>query len=127
MIGSFAGFVFSVSEDQVKNFISLSREASARYANHEVMGQKAKKEFLGPNLSTGSFTMELSAQQGVSPMAALRVLEQYINSGRSSPFILGGKNLGRYVITKKSEEYQLITKGGQVIKAKVDVTMEEYR
>lgn len=127
MIGSFAGIQFKVSDDVLRTFRNLTRTTSARFANHEVIGVKPKKEYLGPGLKTGSFSIDLIAYLGVDPMTAINKLDRYVESGRDSPFILGGRNLGRFVILTKSEEYGMITNRGKVISCTVDVEMEEYQ
>ena len=127
MIGSFAGVSFRVSYGHVLNFHSLSKDASGRYATHEVIGLKPKKEFLGPGFDSAQFTMELHASQGVNPTEVIRVMEEYSQSGRYSYFILGGRNLGKYVVTSISQAYEIIMQSGKVMYAKLDVGLEEYR
>lgn len=126
MIGSFADIHFVASNRRVRNFNDLEKQVSGRWANHAVIGRKPKKEFLGPDFDVGSFTMHLNAAYGVRPMAAIRSLESFVLTGRASVFILGGRNLGRFVVVSIGEAYEIISQGGKVVKAKVDVSMEEY-
>lgn len=127
MIGSFAGIHFETSDRRILNFLQLSRQKSARYANHEVIGAKPKKEYLGPGLDGITFSMTLDSQYGVSPKQCIRKLDQSIDRGKKSPFILGGWNLGRFVIMDKSDAFDIVTNRGGVVQAKIDVTLEEYR
>jgi len=127
VIGSFAGIRFETSDSRILNFLQLSREKSARFANHEVIGAKPKKEHLGPGLDSLDFTMALDAEHGVKPKVTIRMLDRVIDSGKNSPFILGGWNLGRFVIVSKSDTYDIITNRGGIVQAKVDVSLEEYR
>lgn len=126
MIGSFAGVVFKVSTDEVQTFRGLTRTTRSRYANHEVIGTKPVKEYLGPGLSTMSFAMELRADLGVNPMEMIRRLDTAMASGASFPFILGGKNLGEYSILTKGEEYGIILQNGAVVSCTIDLELEEY-
>lgn len=127
MIGAYGGVVFSTSDHRIQNFLNLKRESTGRYQNHETINTKPKSEFLGSGLDSLSFSMELSAFHGVSPMSVINRLRGYVQNGVTAKFILGGRNLGRYKITTLSESYDVITHGGGVMTAKVDVTLEEYR
>ena len=69
MIGSYAGISFTVSEDKVQTFQEMSRETASRWNTHEVIGAKPKQEFLGPDLDSMTFTMQLSAW-GVSALCS---------------------------------------------------------
>lgn len=126
MIGSYAGIVFQTSDQVINTFQGLTRTTTARFADHDVIGTKPKKEFLGPGLMSGSFSMELSSQWGIRPMDIIKKLDRYISTGRESRFILGGHNLGRFVMLSKSEEYGTVTNKGTVISCKIDVELEEY-
>lgn len=127
MIGAFGNVMFRTSDARVQNFTDLKRESTSRFANHETINTKPKSEFLGPGLDTLSFSMELSAYRGVSPIGVINVFRAYIQTGRAENFILGGRNFGKYKVMSVSEGYGIITNRGQIISAKVDVTLEEYR
>ena len=77
MIGMFAGIGFTVSEGQVQTFAEMSRETSARWSAHEVIGAKPKQEFLGPDLGGVSFTMHLAAWRGSEPDPAGRAAAKF--------------------------------------------------
>lgn len=126
MIGSFGKVYFSTSDRRVQNFIDLKRNSTARYANHEVINSKPKSEFLGPGLDTLSFSMELSVFNGVSPMGVINQFRTFIRKGKTSNFILGGRNFGQYKMTSLSEAYDIVTNRGTVMSAKVDISLEEY-
>ncbi len=126
MIGSFAGIRFETSDSRILTFLGLSRETSARFANHETIGTKPKKEYLGPSSGGITFTIQLDAQYGVSPKATIRKLDSVMSSGSNSNFILGGWNMGRYVLTKKTDAFGIITNRGGVVQANIDITLEEY-
>lgn len=111
----------------MQNFLDLKRDSQARFANHEVINDKPKSEFLGPGLDKLSFSMELSAYQGVKPMGIINQLRAFVREGETGSFILGGRNLGKYKILSVSESYGVITNTGGVVTAKVDVSLEEYQ
>ena len=48
MIGTFGtSIIFEVSEDHVLAFKKLTQDVKGRWASHETLGAKPKKEFLG--------------------------------------------------------------------------------
>lgn len=126
MLGMLGGVVFSVSEDKIKTFQGLKRDTSARYADHDVIGAKAKREFLGADLNTMSFSMSLSAFQGVSPLKQEELLREYCEKGEEQTLIIGGKNFGEFCIEKVSASYEIVNGDGEVLSAKIDVSLKEY-
>ena len=121
MIGSYAGISFTVSEDKVQTFQEMSRETAARWNTHEVIGAKPKQEFLGPDLDSMTFTMQLSAWRGVSPLQLAERLRQFCSKGEYDNLIVGGRNFGKYLIESVSETYHTVTNRGEVVQASVDV------
>ena len=120
--------VFRVSEDQQLTFRDLSRSVGAEWATHSRIGLKDQAEFLRPKLQQMTFTILLDATLGVRPRATLDLLAEYIETGCSFPFVLGGKRVGRHRwrITDQSEAWELIYNRGELVRAKVNVTMQEY-
>lgn len=127
MIGSYAGISFTVSEDKVQTFQEMSRETAARWNTHEVIGAKPKQEFLGPDLDSMSFTMNLSAWRGVSPLQLAERLRRFCQKGEVDNLILGGRNFGKYLIESVSETYDTVNNHGEVVQASVDVSLKEYQ
>ena len=85
-------------------------------------------EYLRPTLQKLTFTMELNASFGVRPRAVLDMLERHTEQGHVFPFVVGGRRVGRYRwrITDLSEAWETIYNRGELYRAKVNVTMEEY-
>jgi hypothetical protein len=126
MIGSFGGLLFQVSADVVQTFTELKRSAQGRFAQHEVIGAKPLTEYLGPDLDTGSFTMNLDASLGVNPSSMIEKVLSFARNGSASSFILGGRNFGVFNIVSASAAYGIVTGSGGVISAKIDVGLKEY-
>ena len=53
---------FSCSDSRVLTFQNLQVQKSARYASHDIIGQKPVNEYVGPSMTTLSFTIQLRAQ-----------------------------------------------------------------
>ena len=115
--------VFSVSDRRVLTFNDMNHSVGSSWATHSRIGLKDQVEYLRPTLQKLTFTMELNASLGVRPRAVLDMLE-----GHVFPFVVGGKRVGRYRwrITDLSEAWETIYNRGELYRAKVNVTMEEY-
>ena len=125
VVGNLGSLItFEVSSDKIQTFNSLSREVTT----HDVIGGKARSEFLGADLSDMSFSITLSANHGVRPRDTLERIEQAVENGEHFPFVLGGKMIGKYdwKITSVSESYDKIIADGCVVQAKVNITLQEY-
>lgn len=111
----------------MQTFAEMSRETSARWSAHEVIGAKPKQEFLGPDLGGVSFTMHLAAWRGVSPIRLAEQLREFCSNGEYDNLILGGRNMGKYLIESVGETYGVVTGRGEILSADVDVSLKEYR
>lgn len=128
-IGSWGNaLVFSTSDSRILTFKNFSRTVSSTWANHSRIGQKDRTEFIRPNLQSVTFTMELDATLGVRPRSMLDVLASAVESGEVNTLVLGGKRVGnnRFKIKNTGEAWDVFLQQGQLVRAKVDVTMEEY-
>ena len=61
--------VFEVSSRKVRTFRDLKRTHKARFATHNLIGNKPMLEYIGPDVAEITFTMQLSASLGINPTA----------------------------------------------------------
>ncbi len=128
-IGSWGSkIVFTVSDRKVLTFRDMTRTISADWATHSRIGLKDQVEYLRPALQKLTFTMELNALLGVRPRAMLDKLAACAEKGLVYPMVVGGRRVGknRWRITNLSEAWETVLDRGELIQAKVTVTMEEY-
>lgn len=120
--------VFQVSDAKVFTFDNLKRTVGGEWATHSRIGQKDQLEFLRPKLQQLTFDITLDASLGVRPRATLDLLTEYIETGCKFPFVLGGKRIGKnsWTITDMSEAWEVIYNKGELVRAKVNITMQEY-
>lgn len=120
--------VFSTSESKILTFDSFTRTVSSTWATHSRIGKKDQTEFLRPGLQKVTFTMELNALYGVRPRTILDTLAKAVEAGTVNTLVIGGKKVGanKWKITDTSEAWDIILNEGSLVKAKVNVTMEEY-
>lgn len=119
---------FKVSRKQVCTFDNFNQKLSSRWSESTPIGRKPVSEFNGPGLRSISFTMILDASLGVKPLEMLRKLRRIVGLGLVSYLVIGKSRVGfhKFRITSISEEWDTVLKGGELARAKVDVTMEEY-
>ncbi len=120
--------IFSVSDKRVLTFNDMQHSVGSAWATHSRIGLKDQVEYLRPTLQKLSFTIMLDATLGVRPRATMEMLERHTEAGHIFPFVVGGKRIGRHRwrITDLSEAWEVIYNRGELVQAKVNVTMEEY-
>lgn len=128
MIGALGNVVFKVSANYINTFQDFKRESSGRWAKHDIYGQKPKEEFLGPELDTISFKMELKASLGNNPRYDAEKLMILTRTGEALPLVIGGDAMGyyRWVVKKVEQEWEDIDPNGNVLSATVHITLTEY-
>jgi len=120
--------VFSVSDQRVLTFSDMNHSVGSSWATHSRMGQKDQTEYLRPNLQKLTFTITLDCNYGVRPRATLDRLAGHAERGDVYAFVVGGRRVGQYKwrITELSEAWEVVYNRGELARAKVNVTMEEY-
>ena len=115
--------VFEVSDETALILQEMTREISGRWAIHETMGAKPKAEFLGPGLQSVTLPIYLSAGLGVRPRT---VLER--EAGTAEYLVIGNRPVGGnpFRLTGSSETWNTIFNRGELAKATLSITLEEY-
>lgn len=127
-IGSLGEIVFQVSDETVLTITGMTREVSGRWAEHEVMGVKPKKEFLGAGSQKITLPITLSVGLGVKPRKTLELVERMVESGDAEYLILKGRPVGRnpFCLVSSSETWGHMYGHGELAKANLTITLEEY-
>lgn len=127
-LGSFGDIVFEVSSRRVLTFKDYKRETKARYASHEIIGQKPILEYLGPDGAELSFSMQFRADRGVNPATEADRVRQMCETGETNYFVLGGVVIGEHpwAIASVGENDAVIDNMGRIVQNKIDVTLKEY-
>lgn len=127
LIGSWGDVVFSVSRKEIKTFDGLKWDSGAKYAAHDRHLKAPLLEFTGTEVETINFTMLFSAFLGVNPMAEVSKLQRALRCGECHRLVIGPKAYGtRWVITKLSSSLERYDNRGNLLAAKVSVTMKSY-
>jgi hypothetical protein len=128
-IGNFGKLItFEVSDKKVLTFNNFSKTVSGNWGTHERVGKKPQSEFLGPGLQQISFDIVLSANLGVKPRFVITNIEKAIEKGRVEYLVIGAKKVGsnKWKITQMSESWGVVMSKGELQRAEVSLTLEEY-
>lgn len=127
-IGTLGEVVFTVSYDLVRTFQDYKRNSSARLQTHEIIGKKPVTEFLGPGLDSISFAIDLSAFKGVNPKEEAEKLRKIMQNGEYVNLVIAGSPVSdnKWVIESINESVSARDGKGNIIRAKVDITIHEY-
>ena len=128
-IGSWGNvLVFSTDDKRILTFSDFKRKISTQWAKHDRIGQKSSVEFLRADLQQVTFTVVLDASLGIRPRWILENLEKQVEYGNINPLVIGGKRVGQkeWRITELSEAWEIVLSKGELARAKLEVTMEEY-
>lgn len=103
-------------------------DSSVQYATHNRHLKDPLLEYTGTDLDTISFIMVFSAFLGVNPIAEITKLLNAERSGQIMRLVIGSKAYGKYkwVITKTSKDLERFDNKGNLITAKVSVSLKAY-
>lgn len=125
-LGSFGSLPFVCSTRMVRTFSELSRELSVRWAKHDLIGRKPALEYVGGELNSVSFKMRFDVSLGIAPKDGLDRLKRMMENKLSKTLIIGGENLGRYVIESIGEERRYHAGDGLCLVAEATVNLTEW-
>ena len=128
VIGTWGDIVFAVSRKEIKTFTGLKWDSGAKYAAHDRHLKAPLLEFTGTDVESMSFSMFFSAFLGVNPMTEIAKLLTAQRNGEVNRLVIGTKayGTGRWVITKVSSDLERYDNRGNLLVAKVSVTMNSY-
>lgn len=106
-------------------FQSLQRSSGGRYHQHQVIFQKAKLEYLGPEVEKITLPVRLDVALGINPLQEINRARSYVNAGERLALIIGGKFLGDWVIEKFDESWERTDSRGNLLVASVSLSLLE--
>ena len=128
VIGTWGDITFAVSRNQIKTFDGLKWDSGAKYSTHDRHLKEPLLEFTGTDVESMTFTMFFSAFLGVNPIAEVSKMLKAMRRGEVHRFVIGPKAYGtnKWVITKLSNSLNRYDNRGNLLVAKVSVTMKSY-
>lgn len=127
-IGTLGDIPFHVSKNEVKTIEGLKWETSSKFEVHDRHLKDDLLEFVGTEPGTMSFSVYISVFLGVNPMQEIVKLLNAERKGLTMPLVIGEKAYGKYrwVITKTSKSLERFDNKGNLLVAKVDISLTEY-
>ena len=126
IVGTYGHIAFPVSAHRLYLISGLSRKNGAKIEEHEVTGGKPRAEFIRPNLTEISFDITLMAGHGVNPAAEVEKLLAISESGEVHRLMIGGRNLGNFLLVDVSDDWDRSLGDGRPTVIKVKVSFKEY-
>lgn len=128
LVGFMADIPFIVSSRFIRTFDDYGRGSAGRWAQHDIIGDKPVLEFIGSDVEKISFSMQLRADQGISPARELKKLRKLRDSGKQFPLVIGGNMISdnMWVLDSIDESVSFWGKAGSMLSVKVNVTLREY-
>ena len=128
VIGTWGDITFAVSRNQIKTFDGLKWDSGAKYSTHDRHLKEPLLEFTGTDVESMTFTMFFSAFLGVNQIAEVSKMLKAMRRGEVHRLVIGPKAYGtnKWVITKLSNSLNRYDNRGNLLVAKVSVTMKSY-
>ncbi len=129
LIGNFGKrIVFETSDRRILTFSGMSQKVSGKYSKHNVIGQKDRPEFTGPGNRSISFKILLDVSMGIRPRDIMNNIETAVEKGETEYLIIGGRPIGdnKFCISSVSEVFDVVMGKGEIARASLNVSMEEY-
>lgn len=119
---------FITSDKYLLTPSKIEQSISARWADHDLIGQKPVSQFVGPNLEELNFKIILSAEHGINPKEQIEKLKDLVNNGIVFPLIIGGspvnKNYWRLESFSIGDSYYTAT--GHIFQTEIAIKLKEY-
>ena len=126
-VGSFGKLIFTCSDKRVVRPDNISLSGGGVWADHEIIGDRTKREFKHPELRQVTMDVTFTATLGVRPRKMLELVRKYSETGKSYPLVIGNVSLSKYkmALISYSETWDELVTGGRLAKATVSLTFEE--
>lgn len=127
-IGSWGpNLTFEVNSRKQLPFTKMKRSVKARWATHNLFGEKPKMEFQGVEQTSVTMEVTFSAQRGQSPYACLTKLQNECILGNLHYLYIGGHRIGRYMhyIGEISSDWKEVWNRGELVRVTVQITFME--
>lgn len=127
-VGIFGDVIFSVGHLRVLTPSNFKGTTGANWAEHEVLGRKARAEYLSPKLREYTFDILLDAALGVNPRKMLNRLTEMSENGEIHYLIIGFAPVSqnKFRVTEISDSWDSVIKHGLLMQCKVSLTIKEY-
>jgi len=120
-----SAIIFVASSLFTQTYQGMTRKASGRYIDHEVINGPPVTEYTGRSLKDMDIEIMLHSKLCMDPLSAYERLEKACDSGRPQLVFLEGKNYGGYTIRSLEGETTHWAYGRPAV-MQINMTMREY-
>ena len=119
---------FSVNSKKIFTFQDLKRDTGARWATHNIIKKRPRKEYLAPEPQTITMKIVLDARHGVHPRKTLYNIRVASYHGDCNYLYIKGKKFCNHklYIESVSEAWEEVWNKGELVRASVNITFSEY-
>ena len=120
--------IFQVGLEKAFTFTNAKRQIGSRYAEHSLIGNVPRLEWLGPQITQITMEIFLSVDQGVYVQNAIKTIERAVRTGVANDLWIGGKRIGtnKFIIESVNEDWLRHFYDGQLTHARNSLTFREY-
>lgn len=128
IIGTLGDIIFTVNNRKWHTFDELTRTTQARWEKNNIHLKNSKAHFVGSELDTVTLDILLDVDFGMNPRTQVAKLQNYCTKGKVMTLIIGDKAEGRgkWYIDNVSEVMEQVDNRGNVLRARVKLTLGEY-
>ena len=127
LIGALGDITFHVSRNAIKTFDNMKWSSGAKYASHDVHLQAPKLEYTGIESDNISFDMSFSVFYGIDPVREINNIERARIAGEAMRLVIGNRIYGKkWVITKISKGLEGFDNRGNLLSAKINISLQAY-
>ena len=129
MIGYYGYLQFEVNDDWWQYPANMERTAEARYDKYYPANphSRPKQQFLGAEAGKFTFTMYLDQRFNSNIRDLLAEMVSWVNSGYAAELVIGTRPYGYnlWAMKKIVEKFTEVIHNGIIVRAAVEVTLEE--
>jgi len=120
-----SAIIFVASSLFTQTYQGMTRKASGRYIDHEVINGPPVTEYTGRSLKDMEIEIVLHSQMCIDPLSAYERLEKACDSGNPQLVFLEGKNYGRFTIRSLEGETTHWAYGRPAV-MQINMAIKEY-
>lgn len=119
--------VFEVNSETQLPFSDMKREVKAKWAAHNIRGEKPRAEYICCEQTKVSLKVTFSARRGQRPYHSVHRMQESCRRGYLNYLFIGGKRIGsgKYYIESVSTSWDEVWNKGELVQATSTITFRE--
>ena len=120
--------IFRVGLEEMLTFQNGRKRVAARYAQHDLVGNVPRLEWLGAGVTELTLEVFLSVDLGIHVNNVLKTIENAVRMGKKNELWIGGKKVGvnKWIIESMEQDWVRHYSDGLITAARNTLTFREY-